>query len=33
VSMGFVYCFDKNGKFKWKTEAGNIPAHFVFLYK
>ncbi len=33
VSTGFVYCFDKNGKFKWKTEGGNIPAHFVFLYK
>lgn len=33
VSTGFVYCFDKNGKFKWKTEAGNIPAHFAFLYK
>lgn len=33
VSTGFVYCFDKNGKFKWKTEAGNIPAHFTFLYK
>lgn len=33
VSTGFVYCFDKNGKFKWKTEGGNIPAHFAFLYK
>ena len=33
VSTGFVYCFDKNGKLKWKTEAGNIPAHFTFLYK
>lgn len=33
VSMGFVYCFDKNGHFKWKTEGGNIPAHFTFLYK
>ncbi|WP_250253699.1 DUF5074 domain-containing protein [Chryseobacterium sp. Marseille-Q3244] len=33
VSMGFVYCFDKNGHFKWKTEGGNIPAHFAFLYK
>lgn len=33
VSTGFVYCFDKNGKFKWKTEGGNIPAHFTFLYK
>lgn len=33
VSTGFVYCFDKSGKLKWKTEGGNIPAHFVFLYK
>ncbi|KMQ68197.1 lipoprotein [Chryseobacterium sp. FH2] len=33
VAMGFVYCFDKNGHFKWKTEGGNIPAHFTFLYK
>lgn len=33
VSTGFVYCFDKNGHFKWKTEGGNIPAHFTFLYK
>lgn len=33
VTTGYVYCFDKNGKFKWKTEGGNIPAHFTFLYK
>lgn len=33
VSTGYVYAFDKNGNFKWKTEAGNIPAHFAFLYK
>lgn len=33
VSMGFVYCFDKNGAFKWKTAGGNIPAHFAFVYK
>ncbi|GGF10021.1 hypothetical protein SAMN05443634_108211 [Chishuiella changwenlii] len=33
VSMGFVYCFDKNGMFKWKTTTGNIPAHFAFVYK
>jgi DNA-binding beta-propeller fold protein YncE len=33
VSMGYVYCFDKNGVFKWKTEGGNIPAHFAFVYK
>lgn len=33
VSTGFVYCFDRDGQFKWKTEGGNIPAHFAFLYK
>ncbi|MBO6213041.1 DUF5074 domain-containing protein [Algoriella sp.] len=33
VSMGYVYCFDKNGAFKWKTATGNIPAHFAFVYK
>lgn len=33
VSTGSLYCFDKNGTFKWKTEGGNIPAHFAFLYK
>ncbi|WOC51343.1 hypothetical protein BPO_0696 [Bergeyella porcorum] len=32
VSTGYIYCFDKNGKLKWKTEAGNIPAHIAFLY-
>ncbi len=32
VSTGYVYCFDKEGKTKWKTEAGNIPAHFAFVY-
>lgn len=33
VTTGYVYCFDKSGKLKWKTEGGNIPAHFAFLYK
>ncbi|KMQ66219.1 lipoprotein [Chryseobacterium angstadtii] len=33
VTTGYIYCFDKGGKFKWKTEGGNIPAHFTFLYK
>ncbi len=33
VSTGYVYCFDRYGHFKWKTEGGNIPAHFSFLYK
>ena len=33
VSNGFVYCFDANGNQLWKKEAGNIPAHFAFVYK
>lgn len=33
ISTGYLYCFDKEGKFKWKVEAGNIPAHIVFVYK
>jgi len=33
VSTGFVYCFTPDGKMKWKTAGGNIPAHFVFEYK
>lgn len=33
VSNGFVYCFDGNGNQLWKKEAGNIPAHFAFVYK
>lgn len=31
VQLGFLYCFDQNGKMKWRIRAGNIPAHFVFL--
>ncbi len=33
VSSGYVYAFDRNGKFKWKVTAGNIPAHFVFVHR
>lgn len=33
VVTGYVYCFSKEGKKKWSVEAGNIPAHFAFLYK
>ena len=33
ISSGAIYCFDKNGKFKWKTIAGNIPAHIAFYHK
>lgn len=31
VVTGYVYCFDINGHLKWKTTAGNIPAHFAFV--
>ncbi|EGJ71936.1 hypothetical protein Bcop_1745 [Bacteroides coprosuis DSM 18011] len=31
IVTGFVYCFTPDGKLKWKTTAGNIPAHFAFL--
>ena len=33
VSPGTLYCFDRNGKQKWNVRTGDIPAHFVFLYK
>ena len=31
VSPGTLYCFDKQGKMKWKVRTGDIPAHFVFV--
>lgn len=31
VVTGYVYCYSPDGYLKWKTEAGNIPAHFAFL--
>lgn len=33
VSMGYVYAFDQNGKYKWRVAAGNIPAHITFYTK
>lgn len=33
VVTGYLYCFTPEGKLKWKTTAGNIPAHFAFIYK
>ena len=27
VSSGKLYCFDRNGKFKWTTWTGDIPGH------
>lgn len=31
TTTGLVYCFDKEGKRKWVTEGGDIPAHFALL--
>lgn len=33
VVTGYIYCFTSEGRLKWKTTAGNIPAHFAFIYK
>jgi DNA-binding beta-propeller fold protein YncE len=31
VSPGVLYCFDKEGKYKWDVRTGDIPGHFAFL--
>lgn len=31
VGSGFVYCFSPEGALKWRTVAGNIPAHIAFI--
>lgn len=33
VGTGFVYCYSPEGKLKWKTTGGNIPAHIAFIKK
>lgn len=33
VVTGYIYCFSPDGKLKWKTTAGNIPAHIAFITK
>lgn len=33
VTPGRIYCFSPEGKQKWNTETGDIPAHLVFTYK
>lgn len=33
VVTGYIYCFTPEGKLKWKTTAGNIPAHIAFILK
>lgn len=30
VTPGYLYCFTKDGKKKWKVRTGDIPAHFAF---
>lgn len=31
VVTGYIYCFTREGKLKWRTTAGNIPGHFAFV--
>ena len=33
VSSGQLFCFDKDGNFKWSTATGDIPGHAAFLKK
>lgn len=30
VVSGYIYCFNADGKLKWKIIGGNIPAHIAF---
>lgn len=32
VSSGRLFCFDRNGRLKWKTLTGDIPGHACWLY-
>ncbi|NDV68741.1 YncE family protein [Dysgonomonas sp. 25] len=33
IVTGLIYCFDKEGKLKWRTTAGNIPSNIAFVYR
>lgn len=33
VSSGFLFCYDKEGKQKWKVKTGHIPAHLTLFYQ
>jgi DNA-binding beta-propeller fold protein YncE len=33
VSPGVLYCFDKEGRYKWEVRTGDIPGHFAFVGK
>ena len=31
IGNGYLYCYSADGRLKWKTTAGNIPAHLAFI--
>jgi DNA-binding beta-propeller fold protein YncE len=33
VLSGTLFCFGRDGKLKWHTRTGDIPAHFALLYE
>lgn len=33
VSSGWLFCYDKEGNFKWKTSTGDIPGHACWYIK
>lgn len=33
VSSGWLFCYDKDGIFKWKTSTGDIPGHACFYVR
>jgi DNA-binding beta-propeller fold protein YncE len=33
VHSGTLFCFYRDGKMKWHTRTGDIPAHFALLYE
>jgi len=33
ISSGMLYCFDKNGEYKWSVTTGDTPAHIAFVMK
>ena len=33
VSSGYLFCYDKDGNFKWKTATGDIPGHACWYVK
>ena len=33
IFPGSLLCFDRNGRWKWSAQTGDIPAHFALLYE